>query len=81
MACGSCASPTRTASTPASTCPRATCSCTPADFALIGDEKALDAGLARLESIGVTDFDANLLEFEDGSRERTLDYLESRTGR
>ena len=51
---------------------------TPADFAIVGDEKTLDAGLARLESIGVTDFDANILEIEAGSRERTLDYLESR---
>merc|ERR1711969_96750 len=32
---------------------------TPADFAIVGDEKTLDAGIARLESIGVTDFDAN----------------------
>lgn len=51
---------------------------TPADFAIVGDEKTLDAGLARLESIGVTDFDANILAIEAGSRERTLDYLESR---
>ncbi len=50
----------------------------PADFAIVGDEKALDAGLERLRSIGVTDFDANILEFEQGSRHRTLDYLESR---
>ncbi len=50
----------------------------PADFAIVGDEKALDAGLERLRSIGVTDFDANILEFEQGSRDRTLDYLESR---
>lgn len=51
---------------------------TPADFAIVGDEKTLDAGLERLESIGVTDFDANILAIEAGSRERTLDYLESR---
>jgi F420-dependent oxidoreductase-like protein len=50
----------------------------PADFAIVGDEKVLDAGLDRLRNIGVTDFDANILEFEEGSRERTLDYLESR---
>ncbi|MBW2271141.1 MAG: TIGR03564 family F420-dependent LLM class oxidoreductase [Deltaproteobacteria bacterium] len=53
-------------------------SATPADFAIIGDEKVLDAGLERLRSIGVTDFDANILDFEEGSTERTLDYLESR---
>ncbi len=51
---------------------------TPADFAILGDEKALDAGIERLRSIGVTDFDANILDIEEGSRERTLDYLESR---
>ena len=51
---------------------------TPADFAIVGDEKTLDAGIERLESIGVTDFDANILAIEEGSRERTLDYLESR---
>jgi len=53
-------------------------SATPADFAILGDEKALDAGIERLRNIGVTDFDANILDFEEGSHERTLDYLESR---
>ena len=53
-------------------------SATPADFAIVGDERALDAGLERLRSIGVSDFDANILEIEEGSRERTLDYLQSR---
>ncbi len=52
-------------------------SATPADFAILGDERALAAGLERLRSIGVTDFDANLLEIEEGSRERTLDFLAS----
>jgi len=50
----------------------------PGDFSIVGDEKVLDAGIERLRSIGVTDFDANILAFEEGSRERTLDYLESR---
>ena len=53
-------------------------SMTPADFALIGDEKALDAQLDRLRDIGVTDLDANILETEEGGRKRTLDYLQSR---
>ena len=53
-------------------------SLTPEDFSLIGDEKTLDAGLQRLRDIGVTDFDANILEVDEGSRERTLDYLQSR---
>jgi len=56
-------------------------SLTPADFALIGDEKTLDTQLDRLRDIGVTDFDANILDLEDGSRERTLDYLTSRIPR
>ena len=55
-------------------------SMTPEDFALIGDEKALDAGLERLRDIGITDFDANILDVEEGSRERTLEYLASRVG-
>lgn len=53
-------------------------STTPADFALLGDEKTLDAGLERLRSIGVTDLDANILEIDGDTRARTLDYLESR---
>jgi len=52
----------------------------PEDFAIIGDERTLDAGIARLEDIGVTDFDANILELDDGCRARTLDYLTSKTG-
>ena len=51
---------------------------TPADFSIIGDEKALDAGLDRLRDIGVTDLDANIIQIEPGDRERTLQYLESR---
>ncbi len=51
----------------------------PADFALIGDEKALDAGLDRLRSLGVSDFEASIVCTEDGAEERTLAYLESRT--
>ena len=53
-------------------------SATPADFAILGDEQTLDAGLQRLRDIGVTDFDANILSIEEGSRERTLEYLASR---
>jgi len=50
----------------------------PADFALLGDERVLDAGLERLQSIGVTDLDANILEVDGDTRARTLDYLQSR---
>jgi len=51
---------------------------TPADLALVGDEKALDAGLDRLRDIGVTDFEASILPSRDGDEERTLAYLQSR---
>ena len=53
----------------------------PTDFAILGDEKALDAGLERLENLGVTDFNAHLLELEEGGRQRTLEYLASRVQR
>ncbi|MBW2423866.1 MAG: TIGR03564 family F420-dependent LLM class oxidoreductase [Deltaproteobacteria bacterium] len=51
------------------------------DFAIVGDERTLAAGLDRLESIGVTDLDASILDFEEGCRARTLDFLASRAGR
>ena len=51
-----------------------------ADFTIVGDERTLAAGLDRLESLGVTDLDANILDFEEGCRERTLAFLESRLG-
>lgn len=50
----------------------------PADLALVGDEKALDAGLDRLRGLGVSDFEASIVTSEDGAEERTLRYLESR---
>lgn len=50
----------------------------PDDLALLGDEKVLDAGLERLRAIGVSDFEAAIVPFEDGADERTLQYLESR---
>ena len=48
------------------------------DLALIGDEKALDAGLERLRSLGVSDLEAAIVSAEPGGRERTLEYLASR---
>ena len=48
-------------------------------IALAGDERHLDAGLARLRDLGVTDFEASILPAEDGAEARTLDYLASRT--
>lgn len=50
----------------------------PADVSLAGDEKALDAGLARLRDAGVTDLNAAIIRVEDGADERTLEYLQSR---
>ncbi len=52
----------------------------PADLAIVGDEKALDAGLDRLRDVGVTDLDASIIPVEEGAEERTLDYLASRLG-
>ncbi len=50
----------------------------PADIAMVGDEKALDAQLAGLRDAGATDFLAQLMPVGPGSVERTLDYLASR---
>jgi alkanesulfonate monooxygenase SsuD/methylene tetrahydromethanopterin reductase-like flavin-dependent oxidoreductase (luciferase family) len=50
----------------------------PADLAIVGDEKALDAQLDRLREIGVTDFDAAIVPVDDEAEERTLGYLQSR---
>jgi len=50
----------------------------PGDIALVGDEKELDAALARLQDVGVTDFDAAIVPVDDGADARTLDYLQSR---
>lgn len=53
----------------------------PPDLAIVGDEKTLDAGLARLRDAGVTDFIAAIMPSDPGADARTLDYLESRIGR
>ncbi|MDX1649936.1 MAG: TIGR03564 family F420-dependent LLM class oxidoreductase [Myxococcota bacterium] len=50
----------------------------PADIALVGDEKALDDGLARLRDAGVTDFDAAIVPVDEGAEARTIDFLASR---
>ena len=49
----------------------------PADIALVGDENALRGEIQRLESIGVTDFNAAIVDVEEGARERTLEFLAS----
>jgi 5,10-methylenetetrahydromethanopterin reductase len=50
----------------------------PADVALVGDEKTLDAALARLSDLGVTDFSAAVVPVDAATAERTLAYLASR---
>jgi len=47
----------------------------PADISLIGDEAALRQQLQRLRDAGVTDLDANLAPVEEGSLERTCEFL------
>jgi F420-dependent oxidoreductase-like protein len=49
----------------------------PGDVALVGDERALRAEIRRLEEIGITDFDAEPFVTDEGSVERTIDFLES----
>lgn len=50
----------------------------PADIALVGGENVLDAEIERLRDIGVTDFDAAIVDTGDGAGARTLDYLASK---
>lgn len=49
----------------------------PADVAMLGDEAALRARIARLRDIGVTDFNAALVGVDEGAIERTRDFLAS----
>jgi hypothetical protein len=48
---------------------------TPGEVAIVGDEKALRAGLAQLRDAGVTDFCAAVAPLEPGAAERTLEFL------
>jgi hypothetical protein len=52
--------------------------CPDYQLALVGDEKALDAGLARLREAGVTDFVASIIPSDSGAEARTLDFLQSK---
>lgn len=47
----------------------------PADVAMLGDERALRAQLQHLRDIGVTDFNAAMVKVEEGSLERTREFL------
>ena len=49
----------------------------PADLALIGDEDALRTNLLSIESSGVTDFNAAIMDIEPGAFERTFDFVAS----
>lgn len=52
----------------------------PADIALVGDENHLRGQMDRLRDIGVTEFNAAVIDVEPGARERTLDFLASYKG-
>ena len=52
----------------------------PADVAIVGDENALRGELLRLENMGVTDFNAAIVDVEDGAYDRTLEFLASTRG-
>ncbi|MFT7652687.1 MAG: 5,10-methylenetetrahydromethanopterin reductase [Limisphaerales bacterium] len=52
----------------------------PADIAIVGDENQLRGAIKRFEDIGVTDFNAAIMNTEEGAYERTLEFLGSITG-
>jgi 5,10-methylenetetrahydromethanopterin reductase len=52
----------------------------PADIAIVGDENALRGELLRLENMGVTDFNAAIVNVEEGAYDRTLEFLASMKG-
>ena len=47
---------------------------------LVGDENALRGELLRLENMGVTDFNAAIVNVEEGAYDRTLEFLASMKG-
>lgn len=49
----------------------------PAELAIVGDEAALRAGLARARDAGATDFNAAIAEVDGGAFERTFEFLAS----
>ena len=49
----------------------------PADIAIAGDENLLRGEIKRLEDIGVTDFNAAIMDVEEGAYDRTLEFLAS----
>lgn len=49
----------------------------PADIAIVGDENTLRGEIKRFEDAGVTDFNAAIMDIEDGAYDRTLEFLSS----
>lgn len=49
----------------------------PEDVAIVGDEASLREQIQRLRDIGVTDFNAAVVGYEDGAWQRTIDFLAS----
>ncbi len=52
----------------------------PADIAIVGDENELRGAIKRFEDMGVTDFNAAIMNVEDGAYDRTLEFLSSVKG-
>ncbi len=49
----------------------------PVDIAIVGDENTLRGEIKRFEDAGVTDFNAAIMDVEDGAYDRTLEFLSS----
>lgn len=49
----------------------------PEDIAIVGDENYLRGEIKRFEDAGVTDFNAAIMDVEDGAHDRTLEFLSS----
>jgi len=52
----------------------------PADIAIVGDENQLRGQIKRFQDLGVTDFNAAIMDTEDGAYARTLEFLGSING-
>ena len=52
----------------------------PQDLAILGDENLLRGEIMRLQDIGVTDFNAAILDVEPGAHDRTLEFLAGMKG-
>ena len=52
----------------------------PAHIAIVGDENQLRGQIKRFQDMGVTDFNAAIMDTEDGAYARTLEFLGSMNG-